>query len=221
MGILVSMDELRAMSRRAGSQGRASRREPRTNPIAPAPLLFALAGAIALYLWSRTSSGGATITRAIEVTSNAVTNAAEEIMTTVESIASGPRGIRNNNPGNIDRTADRWQGMSADQSQDSRFVVFDSPLWGIRALARVLMNYASKYGADTIGEIVARWAPTNENDTSAYVTAVSRATGIAPNIPITDADLPAVVAAIIHHENGQQPYAPELIAQAVALARSA
>lgn len=183
--------------------------------------LFALAGAGALYLWSRTSGAQATIVRAIEATSEAIDAAAETVMTTVESIASGPRGIRNNNPGNIERTADRWQGMSADQSQDSRFVVFDSPLWGIRALARVIMNYAKNYGADTIGEVIARWAPSNENDTRAYIASVSAATGLGPNDPISDADLPAIVAAIIKHENGQQPYAPELIAQGVQLARSA
>lgn len=30
-----------------------------------------------------------------------------------------PRGIRNRNPGNIERESDRWLGMSADQSSDS------------------------------------------------------------------------------------------------------
>lgn len=207
-------------SRRARSRGRASRRA-NPSPLANPMLWFALAGAGALFLWSRTSQGSVAIQRAIEVTSDAITNAAEEVMSTVESIAGAPRGIRNNNPGNIDRTADRWQGMSPDQSSDSRFVVFDSPLWGIRALARVLMNYAKNYGADTIAEVIARWAPSNENDTQAYINSVAAATGIGPNQQLTDADLPGVVAAIIKHENGMQPYAPELIAQAVALARSA
>ena len=57
---------------------------------------------------------------------------------------SGARGIRNNNPGNIDRNATKWQGM-ADKQDDPRFIVFTSPQYGIRAMARVLLTYQSKY----------------------------------------------------------------------------
>ena len=46
-----------------------------------------------------------------------------------------PRGIRNHNPGNIDKGAD-WEGLADDQSSDSRFCVFKDPVWGIRAMAR-------------------------------------------------------------------------------------
>ena len=36
----------------------------------------------------------------------------------------------------------------------------------------------------TIRTIVSRWAPSNENDTKAYVDNVSRLTGIAPDEPL-------------------------------------
>ena len=39
-----------------------------------------------------------------------------------------PRGIRNHNPGNI-RHGDKWQGLSAEQT-DSSFCVFDAPEYG-------------------------------------------------------------------------------------------
>ena len=37
-----------------------------------------------------------------------------------------PRGIRNHNPGNIIRGADRWLGMAADQSADARLLSLSS-----------------------------------------------------------------------------------------------
>lgn len=193
------------------------------NPLPINPwLLAALAGAIGVWWWSRTQQGGDVIARVINTAGGAAQAAAEAAQDAAAAVGlATPRGLRNNNPGNIERTADKWQGMSPDQSADSRFVVFDSPLWGLRALARVLMNYASKYGANTIASMIARWAPSNENDTAAYIASVSASTGLDPNTPLSDADLAGVVAAIVKHENGQQPYAPELIGQAVQLARSA
>ncbi len=132
-----------------------------------------------------------------------------------------PRGIRNNNPGNIDRTSERWQGMAADQSADSRFVVFTAPVWGLRALAKVLLSYYRKRGLNTVESIIGRWAPHVENDTSAYARAVARAMNVAVrdelNIEHPDV-LALLVEAIVQHESGQQPYPPDLIAEAVRLA---
>ena len=80
-------------------------------------------------------------------------------------MASQPRGIRNNNPGNIERNATRWAGMTAEQT-DPRFVVFTSPEYGFRALARTLLTYQRKYGLLSIEDMIGRWAPPNENDTA-------------------------------------------------------
>lgn len=144
----------------------------------------------------------------------------DPIMEPIKAITSGPRGLRNNNPGNIVRTSERWQGMSADQSRDSRFVVFDSPTWGLRALARILRTYHSR-GLTTVQAMIGRWAPPIENDTGAYIGAVANAVGVAPQQPIalTDDLLSRIMEAIVKHENGTQPYAPELYAQAIQLER--
>ncbi|WP_160012762.1 structural protein P5, partial [Rhizobium sp. 18055] len=128
-----------------------------------------------------------------------------------------PRGVRNCNPGNIDRTAERWQGMAADQSSDPRFVVFEAPVWGLRALAKVLLSYSRKYGLRTPEAIVGRWAPPTENDTGAYARQVAKALGVGVGDAIdmeNAGTLAVLVAAIVTHENGQQPYSPALIAQA-------
>jgi hypothetical protein len=131
------------------------------------------------------------------------------------------RGIRNNNPGNIDRNGIAWQGMCSDQSGDSRFIVFDSPLYGIRALAKVLLTYYRTHGLCTPAAIIGRWAPAVENNTEAYAFAVASALGVSPEtvIDATDpATLQQLVRAIIKHENGQQPYDAGTIRAAVALA---
>ncbi|HET8789967.1 MAG TPA: structural protein [Modicisalibacter sp.] len=132
-----------------------------------------------------------------------------------------PRGIRNHNPGNIDRTADKWQGMAADQSSDSRFVVFVAPHWGIRALAKVLLSYQRKHGINTIRGIIDRWAPPVENNTDAYVSQVAKACGVEPDDTIdieNKAVLRALVSSIIKHENGQQPYGAGVIDLGIDLA---
>jgi hypothetical protein len=134
------------------------------------------------------------------------------------------RGERNNNPGNIDRNATKWQGMSVDQSGDVRFVVFSEPVWGIRALAKVLLSYSKKFAPgtardiDTVREIVNRWAPPVENNTDAYVNTVARALGVGADehIVVEDAaTLDALTKAIIAHENGRCRYPDDLIARAV------
>lgn len=125
-----------------------------------------------------------------------------------------PRGIRNKNPGNLDRTADKWQGMAADQSSDPRFVVFVAPHWGIRALVKVLLRYQRKHGIKTISGIIKRWAPAIENNTPAYIAQVAKACGVEPDDTIDIANkavLRVLVTSIIQHENGQQPYGPAVI----------
>ncbi|AVS66650.1 structural protein P5 [Paracidovorax avenae] len=132
-----------------------------------------------------------------------------------------PRGIRNNNPGNIDRNGERWQGMAEDQSGDPRFVVFTAPVWGLRAIGKVLLSYYRRYGLCTVESIVRRWAPSVENDTDSYARAVSQAMNVAVrdelNVEHPDV-LALLIDAIVTHENGQQPYPESLIAEAVRLA---
>lgn len=119
-----------------------------------------------------------------------------------------PRGIRNYNPGNIERNATRWRGMAHDQSGDPRFVVFSHPAWGIRAIARTLITYQDKHGLRTVRGIIQRWAPSSENDTAAYVESVSARLGVTPDASIDVyeyATMRALVEAIVRHENGAGP----------------
>lgn len=138
------------------------------------------------------------------------------------------RGIRNNNPGNIERsTANKWQGrmprerMTASQRAEDRFEVFASPAWGIRAMCVLLINYFDRHGCDTVAKLIGRWAPPAENDTGAYVAAVAQAVGVASTAFVNVHEyrrLRPLVEAIIRHENGQQPYPAEVIEEGLRLA---
>lgn len=133
--------------------------------------------------------------------------------------AIGPRGIRNNNPGNIRRSATIWQGQApADQQTDPAFIIFLSPEYGIRAMAKVLATYRNTYGLRTVADIINRWAPPGENNTAAYIAAVAGALGVDPFDELQADQQPALIKAIIRHENGVQPYSDETIQKGLALA---
>lgn len=133
-----------------------------------------------------------------------------------------PRGIRNNNPGNIRRSAIPWEGKV--EGQDAAFETFATPEHGIRALEKNLTTYQTKHGLNTPREIINRWAPPTENDTGSYVNVVAQALGVGPDDPINVQD-PAVMQrlrdAIIKHENGQNPYAGGAAAPSAPAAPSA
>lgn len=131
-----------------------------------------------------------------------------------------PRGVRNNNPGNIEYNGTQWKGLDSPPS-DGRFARFVEPVYGIRALARVLETYYRKHGINTIRGVINRWAPSTENDTGSYIEHVAEEVGASPDAPL-NLTKPAVrvplIAAIIEHENGQQPYATALIKRGVKMA---
>lgn len=114
------------------------------------------------------------------------------------------RGVRNNNPGNIRHDGVMWKGEI--KGSDRAFKTFGSMAWGVRAIFHLLNNYQVKYGLRTIEQMVARWAPPQENDTAGYVESVSRWSGVPRSTSITttnrDVMIP-VVAAMIRMENGQ------------------
>jgi len=115
------------------------------------------------------------------------------------------RGIRNNNPGNIRHGID-WDGLDKDQSKDEEFSQFSTPEYGIRAMFKILKTYNNKYNLNTIEGIINRWAPPIENDTEAYIDFVSSKVGKNSSEVLNEKDYISLVQAIIHMENGDQPY---------------
>ena len=99
----------------------------------------------------------------------------------VQTGAAGPlpRGLRNANPGNIRRSADRFRGEIV-PSRDPLFKQFESLEWGLRALFVVLDTYRHRHGLRRLADFIARWAPPSENDTAAYLRTVAARTGLDP-----------------------------------------
>lgn len=135
-------------------------------------------------------------------------------------------GIRNNNPGNIVRVKGvTWEGQA--DKQGGRFVKFDNPVYGIRAICRTLIVYADARKArdgsriDTVREVIERWAPPTENDTGAYADHVASRLGARADDALEIKD-PAVmrrlIEAIILHECGSQPYTAAQIEKGMLLA---
>lgn len=82
-----------------------------------------------------------------------------------------PRGIRNNNPLNI-RIGNVWLG-EVKENTDGEFEQFTSMKYGLRAAIVLLRRYICHYHMNTIAQIVSRWAPSSENNTSQYINFVS------------------------------------------------
>lgn len=144
-------------------------------------------------------------------------------MTTITT----PRGVRNNNPGNIDyNPRNAWQGQLGLEVgvPSPRFARFDTPENGIRALGKLLINYRGKDGMpgvggpgiDTVRETITRWAPGNENNTEAYIAAVARRLGVNANDVIDVrklATLRVMVTSIISHECAGFAYPEAVLAE--------
>lgn len=85
------------------------------------------------------------------------------------------RGIRNNNPLNIRRSSDRWEGVRKEQT-DKSFVQFESMAYGYRAAWKILESYWKHFRSErqpfTVRNIISRWAPPSENNVDAYVKTV-------------------------------------------------
>ena len=124
-----------------------------------------------------------------------------------------PRGLRNNNPGNIRRNSDVFQG-EVNPSRDKEFKQFQSMAHGYRAVFKILSNYYNKYRLTTIRKMIGRWAPENENNTSAYVSLVSSYAGIGPDEPLSfdREQMIRIVAGMSKVENGREADMSDVIA---------
>lgn len=68
-----------------------------------------------------------------------------------------PRGLRNNNPGNLRLSGDRWKGLRPVQT-DKEFFQFTDMRYGYRAMLITLRNYRKKHGLKTLSLMIGRYA---------------------------------------------------------------
>ncbi len=119
--------------------------------------------------------------------------------------AEKKRGIRNNNPGNLNFA--NQAGATKESGPNGRFAVFGTMAEGIAALYRQLQIYF-KRGINTISSIVKTYAPSADgNNVSAYMSYLSKAMGKGINEVISGTDMDAVtrlMKGIANYENGAE-----------------
>lgn len=117
---------------------------------------------------------------------------------------SAPRGIRNNNPGNLNYAGQ--QGATMEGGEGGRFAVFESMQHGVAALYKQLQLYF-KRGINTLSSIVKTYAPASDNNNvDAYISALTKATGKGANEVLDSGDTATIarlMKGIVDHENGK------------------
>lgn len=134
-------------------------------------------------------------------------------------LLNSTRGLRNKNPGNIREGAGggiQWNGEAA-IDRDAEFEEFESFEMGIRAMGRILASYR-RQGFETVEQVISRWAPPVENDTTSYINSVVNQSGVLAGDKVTKENEARVIAAIIHHENGINPFSLDFIQRSVDIA---
>lgn len=136
---------------------------------------------------------------------------------------SGVRGVRNNNPGNLNYVGQA--GARLEDGPNGRFAQFDTPQAGMNALSKQLDRYytgkTTGKPLQTVTDIISAWAPPEDNnDTARYIAQISKTLGVGPNDKLNFKD-PNVkmnlMKAIVTKENGGNPYGDDLYANAVGL----
>lgn len=120
-----------------------------------------------------------------------------------------PRGLRNNNPGNIIfNSANNWQGkipLLLNTDSGVKFEQFENVHYGIRAMMKLLTTYY-KRGKTSVTSIISTYAPAFENNTQAYINNVIKMVGN-NEIAVLNKDSMIKLAKAIHYvENGSNHF---------------
>jgi len=129
---------------------------------------------------------------------------------TEDDVIDSSRLIGQNNPYNIRDYGQNWEGQVG---STEGFVDFDNLYSGVRAADKLLDNYPELKGISTIRELIATFAPANENDTESYIDFVSETIGIPADQPINLDDpsvRDSVLRAMGRMESGFQ-YDPSML----------
>lgn len=131
------------------------------------------------------------------------------------------RGLRNNNPLNIeDDNVTAWEGLDTPRNDGGPGVPklrFTAPEYGYRAGAHIINSYVTADGIQpTINGLITRWSAT---DQAAYIAHVVRDLGVDPNAPLDlTSALAPLFASMTSMENGINPYDISTIVNGINLA---
>lgn len=127
---------------------------------------------------------------------------------------------RHNNPGNLVFAGQRGATVGETVAGHT-FAKFKSTEEGVAALYRQLQLY-QKRGIDTLTEIMGVYAPEGSNDTSAYIKALSKTTGLDPNQQLNFGDqatAAAMIRGISQHEAGRAYLNDQQILSGISMAQ--
>lgn len=130
---------------------------------------------------------------------------------------ASPSGLRINNPFNLKYFSIGWRGETGQGGKDNLFSVFDTPENGIRAGMINIHTKMTRDGDNTVRKLITRLSPAFENPTEGFISFVAGRLAVAPDQPITwRPNIFALSKAIIHFENGKQPYSDDQLNEAIA-----
>ncbi len=96
-----------------------------------------------------------------------------------------PRGLRNNNPGNLRVLSNGQKWLGEIDPDPEGFSRFSDIAYGLRAMITDLAGDIMRDGRNTIRKLIYAYAPPFENDTEAYINSLAAYTGINPDSAIT------------------------------------
>lgn len=134
-------------------------------------------------------------------------------------LSNAPRGIRNNNPGNLIYTNIKWNGkLPKNQNKDRRFEMFIAPVYGVRAMIKDLKHDIEK-GKSTVPQVIEEYAPRFENNTDAYINTVCKNLKVSKTAKLlpTKNTLRLLVHSIAKVENGGNYVSNELFDKAYSM----
>jgi len=124
----------------------------------------------------------------------------------------GTLGLRQNNPGNIRPGA----GFIGETGVGSGYATFQNPLFGGRALARLLSTYKNQYGISNVDSLIDRYAPSGDNTMESrtnYKGFIANKLGVGKDDEIDlddDNTKLGVMKAIVEFENrNENPYSDQ------------
>jgi len=137
-------------------------------------------------------------------------------------VIQGTRGLRNNNPLNIELTSPptAWQG-AVTPNTDGTFVQFSSMPYGVRAAYKIFSNYYAQ-GYQTITALISELEGNDpSNPIQNYITSVANSMGIDPNATVDlTTQMPTLLTAAFTFESGFNPVSDADLQSGIALAQS-
>ena len=113
-----------------------------------------------------------------------------------------------NNPGNMRDYGIKWKGAVKPGSRYGRFIQFDTPQNGARAVSRNLTTLGTKRGIPfTIRDVMSKYSPKTENNLARHVKNISAISNLPPDKvldPKNTGQMVDLLRGVIGAESGQR-----------------